>query len=46
MAGSGTADFSVSRFLPKPGRSSTDAVKTFEPYLAIEEPNEDARKAA
>ncbi len=46
LADSETADFSVSRFLLKPGRSYEEAVRTFDPYKSIQEPNEDARNAA
>jgi len=46
LAGNETADFSVSRFLLKPGRSYADAVKGFQPYTGIKEPNENARIAA
>lgn len=40
-----TADFTVARFLLKPGRKYEEAVKLFEPYDRIKEPNEDARRA-
>lgn len=43
--GEPTADFSVSRFLLKPGRTYADAVKEFQPYTGIKEPNEEARAA-
>jgi uncharacterized protein YecE (DUF72 family) len=43
MPGSETADFSVSRLLLKPGRAYEQAVKEFQPYTAIKEPNEDLR---
>ena len=46
IKGSDTADFSVSRFLLKPGRSYEDSVKAFQPYTEIKEPNEEARTAA
>lgn len=46
MDGSETADFSVSRFLLKPGRSYEDSVKSFQPYTDIKEQNDDARSAA
>jgi uncharacterized protein YecE (DUF72 family) len=36
----------AARFLLKPGRSFENAVKTFQPYDKIREPNEEARKAA
>jgi uncharacterized protein YecE (DUF72 family) len=35
----------AARFLLKPGRKYEEAVKTFQPYDKIKEPNEDARKA-
>ena len=38
-----TADFTVVRALLKRGRGYEDAVKTFEPYKLIQEPNEGAR---
>jgi uncharacterized protein YecE (DUF72 family) len=38
-----TADFTVVRALLKRGRSYEDAVKGFEPYRAIQEPNEGVR---
>jgi uncharacterized protein YecE (DUF72 family) len=41
-----TANFTVSRFLVKPGRTYEDSVKAFEPYRGIKEPNEEARSAA
>ena len=40
-----TADFTVVRALLKKGRSYEQAVKTFEPYERIQEPNTDAREA-
>ena len=43
MPGAFTADFAVVRALLKRGRSYEDAVKTFEPYREIQEPNESAR---
>ena len=46
IEGSDTADFTVARFLLKPGRSYEESVKTFEPYRGIKEPNEEARTAA
>ena len=46
MEGSDTADFMVSRFLLKPGRSYQEADTTFQPYKAIQEVNEEARQAA
>jgi uncharacterized protein YecE (DUF72 family) len=45
IADSLTAEFTVSRFLLKPGRSYEDAVKTFQPYTEIREANDDARAA-
>jgi uncharacterized protein YecE (DUF72 family) len=44
--GSDTADFMVSRFLLKPGRTYEQAVETFQPYEKIQELNEEARAAA
>ena len=41
-----TANFTVSRFLLKPGRSYEDSATTFERNAEIKEPNEDARTAA
>ena len=38
-----TADFTVVRALLRKGRGYEDAVKTFEPYREIQEPNEGAR---
>jgi uncharacterized protein YecE (DUF72 family) len=46
IEGCDTADFSVSRFLLKPGRSYEESVKAFQPYTEIKEPNEEARNAA
>lgn len=46
VEGSETADFSVARFLLKPGRSYADAVKAFQPYSTLKESYEDARSAA
>ena len=45
MIGSETADFVTARFLLKPGRSYDQAVKAFQPYVEIKEPNDDARAA-
>jgi uncharacterized protein YecE (DUF72 family) len=45
MIGSETADFVTARFLLKPGRTYEQAVKTFQPYKEIKEPNDDARAA-
>ncbi len=38
-----TADFTVVRALLKRGRNYEDAVKSFEPYGQVQEPNEGAR---
>ncbi len=38
-------DLAAARFLLKPGRTYEQAVKAFQPYDSIKEPNEDARKA-
>ena len=38
-----TADFTVVRSLLMRGRGYEDAVKTFEPYREVQEPNEGAR---
>lgn len=46
IEGSDTADFTVSRFLLKPGHSYEDSVKAFQPYTDLKEPDEDARAAA
>ena len=43
---SDTADFTVSRFLLKPGRTCAASVETFFPYTGLKEPNEEARTAA
>lgn len=43
MEGAFTADFSVVRALLRKGRAYEDAVKSFEPYERIQEPNEGAR---
>lgn len=45
MIGSETADFVTARFLLKPGKSYEQAVKAFEPYTEIKEPNAEARMA-
>ena len=45
MIGSETADFLTARFLLKPGRSYEQAVKAFQPYKEIKEPNTEARAA-
>jgi len=46
IEGSETADYSVSRFLLKPGRAYEQAVTAFQPYTGIKEPNVEARSAA
>ncbi len=46
LAGSQTADFTVSRLLLKPGRAYADAVKTFQPYNLLKEPNDEVRSGA
>lgn len=46
LDGSETADFTVCRFLLKPGRSYDESVKAFQPYTEIKEPNEEARTVA
>lgn len=46
MEGSLTADFTVARFLLKPGRTYEDAVKEFSPYKGTKEENPTARQAA
>ena len=43
MPGAFTADFAVVRALLRHGRNYEDAVKTFEPYEKIQEPNQAAR---
>ncbi len=45
MQGSFTTDFTVARFLLKPGRKYEAAVGAFSPYNATKEPNESARAA-
>jgi uncharacterized protein YecE (DUF72 family) len=45
MIGNETADFVTARFLLKPGRTYEQAVKNFQPYTEIKEPNPDARAA-
>ena len=45
MPGIETADFSVARFLLKPGRTYEQSVKLFEPYTETKEVVEDAREA-
>ena len=40
-----TADFTVARALLRPGRSYEQAVKQFQPYERVQEPNEGARNA-
>jgi hypothetical protein len=44
MPGAFTADFTVVRALLKKGRDFEQAVKTFEPYERIQEPNPGARE--
>ena len=46
LPNSETADFSVSRFLLKPGRGYEESVATFQPYTDTKEPNGEARNAA
>ncbi len=41
-----TADFMIARFLLKPGRSYEASVEQFSPYKSIQEPNEEAQRAA
>ncbi len=43
LPGAFTADFTVVRALLRKGRNYEDAVKTFEPYREIQEPDESAR---
>jgi uncharacterized protein YecE (DUF72 family) len=43
LIGDETADFAAARFLLKPGRTYEQAVKSFEPYREIKDPNEEAR---
>jgi uncharacterized protein YecE (DUF72 family) len=45
MPGAFTADFTVVRALLKKGRGYEQAVKTFEPYERVQEPNPGAREA-
>ena len=45
MPGAYTADFTVVRALLKKGRAYEQAVKAFEPYKQIQEPNPGAREA-
>ena len=45
MEGSRTADFTVSRFLLKPGRSYEQAVKSFQPYDQVKDQIPEARLA-
>jgi uncharacterized protein YecE (DUF72 family) len=45
MPGAFTADFTVARALLKRGRTYEQAVKTFEPYEQVQEPNPQAREA-
>jgi uncharacterized protein YecE (DUF72 family) len=44
LSGSETTDFVAARFLLKPGRSYSEAVKLFSPYRETKEPNLAARK--
>ena len=44
LPGAFTADFTVVRALLRKGRGYEDAVKTFEPYERLQEPNEAARE--
>jgi hypothetical protein len=46
IEGSETADFSVARFLLKPGRTYEAAVEQFSPYKEVQERVDDARGAA
>ena len=43
LPGAITADFTVVRALLRKGRAYEDAVKSFEPYREIQEPNDSAR---
>ena len=46
MPGSRTnPELTAARFLLKPGRKYEEAVKTFQPYIAVKEKNEEARAA-
>jgi hypothetical protein len=46
MAGSRTnSNLVAARFLLKPGRKYEEAVKTFQPYDRVKEPNPEAREA-
>ena len=45
LPGSFTADFAAARFLLKPGRNYEQAVKKFQPYSQVQEPNLEARMA-
>jgi hypothetical protein len=46
MDGSETADFNVSRFLLKPGRTYEASVEQFSPYKEIQDRVDEARTAA
>ncbi|GEP43880.1 hypothetical protein BGE01nite_31710 [Brevifollis gellanilyticus] len=46
MPGSFTADFSVARLLLRPGRTYEEAVSSFSPYTALQDPNAGVREAA
>lgn len=45
MPGAFTADFFAARFLLRPGRAYGQAVKDFQPYREIKDPNPEARAA-
>jgi hypothetical protein len=45
LPGAFTADFTVVRALLRKGRAYDQAVKAFEPYQLVQEPNEGAREA-
>lgn len=45
LEGSETADFTVARLLLRPGRTYELAVKTFQPYKEIQDPNVELRDA-
>ncbi len=45
IAESDTADFIVSRLLLRPGRSYEAAVKTFQPYTIVQDPNPEVRES-
>jgi Protein of unknown function DUF72 len=46
IEGSETADFTVARFLLKPGRTYDAAVEQFKPYREVKERQDEARTAA